>query len=100
MQEFRLAARALARHRTYTVVAVLALAIGIGANTAIFSIVNAVIFRPLRFPEPEQLAVVLEKDRRIGELNAVSPANYTDIRDNTTKFASLAAAEAWSATLM
>ncbi len=78
LQDLRYALRMLARYRLFAVVAIGALAIGIGANTAIFSVVKGVLLRPLRFVEPDRLVVVLQKNLPSGsDQNPVAPATIS-----------------------
>jgi len=90
-QDVRYGARLLRRSSGFTVVVVLTLALGIGANTAIFSIVNAVLLRPLPFPEPDQL-VMLWQSYPQRRLNTwwLSQANFVAYRDQNKVFAELA----------
>jgi putative ABC transport system permease protein len=78
-QDFRYAVRQLIRSPGFTAVAVLTLGLGIGANTAIFSVVNAVLLRPLPYPEPSRLVNVAER-RPNGTPNSVSHPNFLDWR--------------------
>ena len=94
LQDFRYAIRVLRKSPSTTWIAVFALALGIGANTAIFSIVNAVLFRPLPYHEPQQLVTVLTPGT-----SPVSPADYLDVRDQARSFDLMGAAEYWSASL-
>ena len=72
--------------------AVITLALGIGANTAIFSVVNAVILRPLPFPHPEQLVVLNEDNAEKNWVrNVVAPANYLDWKERVAAFQDVAA---------
>ena len=78
VRDVRHAVRLLRRAPAFTVVAVLTLTLGIGATTAIFSIVNGVLLRPLPFAEPERVVKVWETSPRGEQRNVVSPANYLD----------------------
>jgi putative ABC transport system permease protein len=100
LQDLRYALRSFARNPGFTAVAVLTLAFGIGANTAIFSVVNAVLLRPLPFRDAERLVFVFETDRESGAgwLNP-SPANFLDWRDENTVFERLCAWRIWFHTL-
>ncbi len=89
-QDIRFALRMLARAPGFAAIAVLTLALGIGANTAIFSVVNGVLLNPLPYPHPNQLVQIAELYPRIGEIS-ISYPNFLDwVRDNHT-FQSLAA---------
>jgi predicted permease len=90
----RYAIRVLLRGRGVTLIAVLALALGIGANTAIFSVVNAVLLRPLPYREPSRLTTLLGQNT-----NPVSPADFLDMRKQARSFEKMGAAEAWGASL-
>lgn len=98
INEIRYTLRGLVRNKAYTAIAVLVLSLGIGANAAIFSVVNAILFRPLPYPEPEKLVVVLERHTQRAGSRAVGPANFADVRDRSRSLASVAAAEAWGPT--
>ena len=92
LQDLRFGARMLWKRPGFTAVAVLTLALGIGANTAIFSLVNAVLLRPLPFAEPGRLVMLWEDASRIGfPQNTPAPANYVDWKTQTRSFEGMAA---------
>jgi putative ABC transport system permease protein len=91
-QDLRYGFRVMAKSPAFTAIAVLALALGIGANTAIFSVVNAILLRPLPFKNPDQLVLVWEDATHMGfPKNTPSPANFLDWREQTTVFTGMAA---------
>src|SRR5919198_1159798 len=94
LDDLRCAVRQLVKNPSFTFIAVLVLALGIGANTAIFSVVNAVLLRPLPYPHSEQL--VLLRERLLGpagfESGSVSYMNYLDWRAAQKSFTDLALA--------
>jgi len=91
-QDLRFGLRLLARRPGPTLLAVFTLALGIGATTAIFSLVNAVLVRPLPFPESEQLVLIFEDGAHIGvPRNDVAPANYVDWKAQSRAFTDVAA---------
>src|SRR5216684_2497699 len=90
LQDLRYAFRMLAKSPGFTLVAVLTLALGIGANTAIFSVVNAVLLRPLPYPEPNHLVFLGEWSEQIPEMS-ISMANFNDWRNQNKVFESMVA---------
>lgn len=82
-QDFRYAARGLFKSKAFTVVAILTLGLGIGVNTAIFSVVNAFLFRPLPVADPEQLVVVASQTDLLEFPIGISHPNYLDYRQRT-----------------
>jgi putative ABC transport system permease protein len=94
LSELRLAVRSLARSPGFTTVAVLTLALGIGANTAVFSLLNAVLLRPLPYADPARLVLVWESAPFFGvEDSPVSPANYADWKARARSFEEMGALE-------
>jgi len=91
-QDARFGVRTLIRRPGFTAIAVLTLAVGVGATTAIFSLVDSVLLKPLPFKEPDRLTLVWEVRPRFGQPRIqVSPANYVDWQKQAQSFASLAA---------
>lgn len=91
-QDLRHSVRSLLRAPAFTVITILTLALGIGANTAIFSIVNGVILRPLGYPQPEQLMYLTTQFPAFGFLQFwVSPPEYFEFREINQSFSSVGA---------
>jgi putative ABC transport system permease protein len=89
-QDLRYGARMLLRQPGFTLIAVLTLGLGIGANTAIFSVVNAVLLRAFPYGDADRLVIMWEKEAR-NEQNVISPANFFDWREQQSVFTELAA---------
>jgi putative ABC transport system permease protein len=92
MNDLRYALRQLAKSPGFTVVAVLTLALGIGANTAVFSLINALLVRPLPYQQPSRLVLIWERFAAMGlERIPVSPAEYLDLEKDFKSSTDLAA---------
>jgi putative ABC transport system permease protein len=92
LQDIRYAIRTLVRTPGFTVVAVLALGLGIGANTAIFTVVNAALIEPLPFRDPNRIIALWEESARApGRNNTISPANFIQWSERATAFETMAA---------
>jgi putative ABC transport system permease protein len=90
-QDLRYGARMLLKKPGFTLIAVITLALGIGANTAIFSVVDAVVFRPLPYDEPERLVQVWPVNLRTGDGGGVPYPNFVDWRGRNSVFEQIAA---------
>src|SRR5262245_35728064 len=85
--DIRYGLRMLLKAPSVSIVATIALALGIGANTAIFSVVNAVLLRPLPYPNSEALMAIFESDQTRGQMRgAYSYPNFFDLRDQNHVF--------------
>jgi putative ABC transport system permease protein len=90
--DLRFAARVLLKNPGFAAVAVIALALGIGANSAIFSVVNTVLLRPLPYRNPDRVVMVFEDNSKLGyPRDTPAPANYIDWRDQNKVFDAMAA---------
>src|SRR6266542_4008863 len=91
LQDLRFGVRMLAKKPGFTLIAVMILALGIGANTAIFSLVNTILFRRLPVREPDRLVAVFPAIQRTGEPQSFSYPNYVDVRDRNDVLSGLLA---------
>jgi putative ABC transport system permease protein len=92
LNDIRYGIRSLLKRPGFTAVALVALALGIGANTAIFSLVNAVLLRPLPFAQPDRLVWMWGNIKNGGNRASVSPLDFLDYRQQNTTFEQFAAA--------
>src|SRR5262249_11377786 len=99
--DLRQALRALARSPGFTAVAIATLALGIGANTAMFSVIDATMLKPLPFARPDELVHLTESDAPsdLTHRNPVAPGNFLDWRERQKSFTALAAATSMSLNL-
>ena len=98
-QDIRYALRSLLKSPAFTLVALLTLALGIGANSAIFSVVNGVLLRPLPYPDPDRLVVIRETYAG-GLTGSVSGPNFVDWREQTHAFQHMAASRGITLSLL
>ena len=99
LQDLRYGARMLLKQPGFTVVAVIALALGIGANTAIFSVVNAILLRPLNYKDSDRLVQINHNYPKLDLKASVSASGYTHYRDNCDAFEAIGAASFWPVNL-
>lgn len=100
VQDLRYALRMMRRNRSFTLIIILSLAIGIGTNSIVFSVVNALLLHPLQYPEPDRLAILWLRVPGIGiTQDWPSPGEYNDIKTQTHVFKELALARGQSFTL-
>ena len=90
MQDLRFTFRSLRRDRSFTIIAVIILALGIGANIVVFSVVNTILLRPLPFHDSQQLVRIVEKDAKSGESSKTYTADATqDFQQQNRSFQSV-----------
>src|SRR5258708_15782964 len=90
LQDVRFGLRVLAKNPGFTAIAILTLALGIGANTALFSVVNGVLLNPLPFPNPDELVAVYTKSPTFQE-SSISYPNFLDWQKDNHSFAAFSA---------
>jgi putative ABC transport system permease protein len=100
LRDLKFSIRSLLKRPALTIIAILTLAIGIGANSAIFSMVNALLLKPLPFPDPDRIVALWDKVPSRGmERNEVAVANYLDWRAQNKSFEQLGIYRWWSTNL-
>jgi putative ABC transport system permease protein len=99
LQDIKYGARVLIKSPGFTIVAVLALMLGIGANSAIFSVVNTILIRPLPYKDPDQLVLINHNYPKLDLKASVSNPGYVHYRDNAKSFSSVAALDGWRVNL-
>ena len=101
LQDLRYAVRTLRRSWGLTLIIIASLAIGIGANSAIFSVVNALLLKPLPYPDPDRLAVIWVRNPGINiPQDWPSPGHYFDIKNENRSFDEMSISQGRSGTLL
>ena len=101
LRDIRHGARSLLKRPAFTLIAVTTLALGIGANTAIFSVVNTVLLRPLPYSDSQRIVTIWQNNTKAGVArNDVSPANFLDWREQNRSFASMSGIEPFGLTMI
>src|SRR5881296_1700700 len=101
LQDMRYALRMLRKSAGLSAVAVLSLGIGIGANTAIFSVVNALLLKPLPYPDPARLAILWLRSLGINiPQDWPSPGQYIDLRTENRSFEEMSISQGGTGTLL
>ncbi len=98
-KDVQYAARVLLKSKGYTAIAIIAVALGVGANTAIFSVVNAVLLKPLSYKDPSQLVLIQHHYPKLDLRATVSASGYAYYRDNVKSFSDVAAISGFSVNL-
>jgi putative ABC transport system permease protein len=99
LKDLRFGARTLIKNPGFSAIAMLVIALGVGANTAIFSVVNAVLLQPLPFPGPDRLVVLSEQMPNTGERMSISFPSFLDWRASARSFEGLAGYRAYAGTI-
>jgi putative ABC transport system permease protein len=99
LRDLRYAGRRLRNNWGFTALAVLTLALGIGATTAVFSVVNGVLLRPLPYPESDRIVTLAERTKSGGSMRIANP-NFADIRDQSRSFSRIAFYGDWQTTVV
>ena len=91
VQDLRFAFRSLSKRPGFAAIAVVTLSLGIGATTAIFSVVQAVLLRPLEYPAADRLVKIVGFERNLGTISNLSPADFLDFQRDATSFVRMGA---------
>jgi predicted permease len=99
LQDLRLGLRMLLKNPGFTAVVVLMLALGIGANVALFSVVNGVLLNPLPFPQPDQL-IILDQSKPNFDMGAIPYPNFRDLQKENSTFSAMAISRGYGFSLL